>query len=285
MSANGTGITQLIDVTYSCNCPSWSLDGTRIAFHSWQDSNQAEIYIANSNGSNIVRLTTNQSQDYWPTWLPRKTGVEVSETSIIIPPTGRYQTMSTQDITAMVSGAVVRIETNLGNGSGFLIDPSGLILTNNHVIKDADTITVRLESGKEYSAIVKGRDLMRDMALLKITATGLPYLEIADSCGISTGQQVVVMGFPLGSVRMVVTSGIISTIDFDRGENVIWIRTDSAINSGNSGGPMLDLRGRVVGIVTAKVFGIGVEGVGWAISFATVNLYLPRLQAGETIYN
>ena len=285
MNIDGSNRTQVTNVNYSCNYPSWSPDGTKIVFHSWQDNNQAEISIANADGSSITHITNNSALDYDPIWLPRKMGVEVSESTIIIPPTGRYQTMSTQDITAMASAAVVRIETDLGNGSGFIIDPSGLILTNNHVIKDADTITVRLESGKEYSAIVKGRDLMRDMALLKITATGLPYLEIADSCGISTGQQVVVMGFPLGSVRMVVTSGIISTIDFDRGENVIWIQTDSAINSGNSGGPMLDLRGRVVGIVTAKLFGIGVEGVGWAISFATVNLYLPRLQAGETIYN
>jgi len=94
---------------------------------------------------------------------------------------------------------------------------------------------------------------------------------------------VIVLGYPLGGENVAVTSGLVSTIDFDSGRNITWVQTDSAINPGNSGGPMLNLRGQVIGVVSAKMVGIAVEGIGFAISANTVNMYLPRLEAGETI--
>ena len=79
------------------------------------------------------------------------------------------------------------------------------------------------------------------------------------------------------------TSGFVSTTTFDRGRNILWVQTDSAINPGNSGGPLLNLQGQVIGVITAKFIGLGVEGVGFAISPNTVKLYLDRLKAGEVI--
>jgi serine protease Do len=85
------------------------------------------------------------------------------------------------------------------------------------------------------------------------------------------------MGYPLGNKSVSITSGLVSSIEFDEGRNTTWIQTDSAINPGNSGGPLIDTHGRVIGVITAKMFGIGVEGIGYAISANTVNLYLDNL--------
>ncbi len=93
----------------------------------------------------------------------------------------------------------------------------------------------------------------------------------------------VVLGYPLETDKVTVTSGLVSAIEFDSGRNITWVQTDSAINPGNSGGAMLDLRGKVIGVVSAKLIGVAVEGVGFAISANTVNTFLPRLKAGETI--
>jgi Tol biopolymer transport system component len=284
MNANGTNVRMLQQsTTYASNCPFWSPDGTKIVFHSFRDADEAEIYIMDGDGSNVIRLTTNSANDYLPRWVPPKSGVEVTEASVIIPDTSTTKAMTTQEVTELVRKAVVRIETDLASGSGFIIDPSGLIMTNNHVISDAEEITVYLEDGTSHTGTVEARDLVRDLALVKIEATELPYLELGDLSEVSLGQQVVVLGYPLGGENVSVTSGLVSTIDFDSGRNITWVQTDSAINPGNSGGPMLDLRGRVIGVVSAKMVGIAVEGMGFAISANTVIIYLPQLEAGEII--
>ena len=139
----------------------------------------------------------------------------------------------------------------MGSGSGFIIEPNGLILTNNHVICDAEEITVYLHDGTEYTGTVEARDLVHDLALVKIRAIGLPCLELADNCQVSLGEQVIVLGYPLEADKVTVTSGLVSAIEFDSGRNIIWVQTDSAINPGNSGGPMLNLQGQVVGVVSS----------------------------------
>ena len=207
-------------------------------------------------------------------------GVEITESSVIIPNASSFrETLTVQGLTATARKAVVRIETDLGSGSGFIIDPDGLILTNNHVIRDATEITVHLEDGTSKAGEIIGRDMVRDLALLKIEATELSVLELGDASQIALGQQVVVLGYPLDADSVNVTSGFVSSVEFDSGRNVIWIKTDSAINPGNSGGPLLNLQGQVVGVVSSKLVGIAVEGVGYAISANTVEACLPQLQA------
>jgi Tol biopolymer transport system component len=284
MNADGSGVKLIISGNYDCNFPSFSPDGSKIVYHNWEDPNQPDIYIANRDGTNKTRLTTNAANDWVPLWLPRKAGVKVSAASVIIPETGTYKLMTAQEVTAMASAAVVRIETDLGSGSGFLISSDGLVLTANHVVTDAKEIKVYLSNDTNYTATIKARDLVHDLALLKIAATGLPYLEMGDSIGISLGQQVIVLGYPLGNENLTVTSGLVSSIDYDSGRNITWVQTDSAVNPGNSGGPMLDLRGRLIGIVTAKLVGVAVEGVGYAISVSTVDVYLSMLKTGESVY-
>lgn len=280
INADGTNLRQLTR-NYGIDDvdPAWSPDGNKIVFASDRDTEDTmEIYIMDKDGTNVSRLTDNSAYDERPAWAPRKRGVEVTEASVIIPDASTLKAKTVQEVTAEARNAVVRIETDLGSGSGFVIDPNGLILTNNHLISDAEEITVYVEDSNSYSGTVEARDMVRDLAVVRIDATDLPYLEIGDLSRVGLGQQVVVLGYPLGVDSITVTSGFISAIQFDSGRNITWVQTDSAINPGNSGGPLLSLQGQVIGVVSAKIVGFGIEGVGFAISANTVNTYLPQLQ-------
>ncbi len=105
--------------------------------------------------------------------------------------------MTAEEVTTWAAKRVVRIKTDLGSGSGFIIKPDGLILTSNHVVSDAEEITVYLEDKTSYAGVVKARDLVRDLAIIKIVATVLPYLELGDFSQTGLGQRVVVLGYPL----------------------------------------------------------------------------------------
>lgn len=154
-------------------------------------------------------------------------------------------------------------------GSGFIISPDGFIVTNNHVIKDADQIAVNLQ-GKDkesdsYNATVVGRDPETDLALLKIeTKAPLPVLEFGDSDAMEVGQWVIAIGNPFG-LDHTVTAGIVSAKGRAIGAGPFddYIQTDASINPGNSGGPLLNMDGKVIGINTA-IISSG-QGIGFAI--------------------
>ena len=259
--------------------PGWTSDGQEIVFHSFREDDQADIYTMNQNGGDVVRLTTNEARDVTPRWAPRKKGVEASQASIVIPTAAPGNLRTIQQVTADSRAAVVRIETDLGSGSGFVFSSDGKILTNNHVIVDVDEITVIFEDGSRFAGEIIGRDMLRDLAVLKIDAQGLEWLEFGDISWVSLG----VLGFPLGRSNLSVSRGLASAFPMDPGRNIHWVQTDSAINPGNSGGPLVDLQGKVVGIVSSKFVGAGLEGLGFAISANTAKLYLDRLLNGEII--
>ena len=154
---------------------------------------------------------------------------------------------------------MVRIQTDLGAGSGFIIGSDGLVLTNNHVIRDAETITIFLEDGTRYIGKVQGRDLLRDLAVVNIEASNLPKLQMGDVSRVSLGSEVAVVGYPLGVTGLTVTEGSASGIKYDAGSNITLIQTNSTINPGNSGGPMFNLQGQVIGVVAGRITGGGVE--------------------------
>ena len=159
-------------------------------------------------------------------------------------------------------------------GSGFLISSDGYIVTNNHVIVGGpaggavDRVTVTLFDGKEYEAEIVGRDPSSDVALLKIRATGLPFVKMADSKKSRVGDWVIAIGNPLG-LGNTVTAGIISALQRNIGAGGAYdrfIQTDTAINPGNSGGPLFNLKGEVVGINNRLISPVGANiGVGFAI--------------------
>jgi Tol biopolymer transport system component len=281
MNADSTNKQTLTEANYDSEYPSWSPDGTKIFFTSNKTDRNFDIYSINVDGSNMVRLTETTGTDFSPVCLMPKKGVEVNASSVVIKQNFGETTMSAQEISNMVKAAVVRIEAvtteGTGYGTGFVIKSSGIILTANHVISGADKITVFLQDGTKLSATVLARDVIHDLALLKVETSNLPVIEIGSLSGVESGQQVVVLGYPLGNESVSVTSGLVSTIEFDDGINTTWIQTDSAINPGNSGGPLLDMHGKVIGLVTRKIFGVGIEGLGYAVSADTVNMYLTKL--------
>ncbi|MGB6007514.1 DegQ family serine endoprotease [Castellaniella sp.] len=134
-----------------------------------------------------------------------------------------------------------------GIGSGFIISSDGYVLTNNHVVDNSNGIFVTMTNGKEYKAKVVGTDARTDIALLKIDATGLKPLAIGDSDKLKKGQWVLAIGSPFG-LDSTVTAGIVSAINRDTGDYLPFIQTDVAVNPGNSGGPLINLQGQVVGI-------------------------------------
>ncbi|MBA2133552.1 S1C family serine protease [Capillibacterium thermochitinicola] len=152
-----------------------------------------------------------------------------------------------------------------GTGSGFLIRPDGYIVTNYHVIQNAEKITVNLKGGKKYDAKVVGSDRKYDLAILKIDAKNLPYLEMGDSDRLQIGQWVVAVGNPYG-LHETVTIGIISALNrsiSNSKEEGYLIQTDAAINPGNSGGPLVNLKGEVIGINEAILS--NAQNIGFAI--------------------
>ena len=150
-------------------------------------------------------------------------------------------------------------------GSGFIIDKAGFVVTNNHVIEDADQIKVKLKDKREYDAKIVGRDPNTDLALLKIeSGQNLPTIEMGDSDALKVGQWVVAIGSPFG-LEHTVTAGIVSAKGrvIGSGPYDDFIQTDASINPGNSGGPLLNMKGEVVGINTAIV--ANGSGIGFAI--------------------
>jgi len=150
-------------------------------------------------------------------------------------------------------------------GTGFILDKEGYIVTNHHVIKNAEEIQVKLKNGKEYDAKIEGTDATTDLALIKIEADGdLPTLDLGDSDSLQIGQWIIAIGNPFG-LEHTVTAGIISAKGrvIGAGPYDDFIQTDASINPGNSGGPLINMDGEVVGISTAIV--AGGTGIGFAI--------------------
>jgi len=223
-----------------------------------------------------------------------QTGLAVSE-QINLAPGGAPSSFA--DIVAQLQPAVVNIATRqkvqVGNeinrqtgevrpvteeqasgGSGFLISSDGYIVTNNHVVaggpagEAVDRVTVTLFDGKEYQAEIVGRDPSSDVALLKIRATGLPFVKMGDSKKSRVGDWVIAIGNPL-ALGSTVTAGIISALQRNLGTGGAYdrfIQTDTAINPGNSGGPLFNLKGEVIGINNRLISRVGTNiGVGFAI--------------------
>ncbi len=159
-----------------------------------------------------------------------------------------------------------------GAGSGVIVREDGLIVTNNHVIDGASTITVRLRSGEEYKATLLGTDPETDVALLKVEATGLKAAVMGDSSSMLVGDEVLAIGNPLGSLGGTVTNGIVSALERQitiDGETMTLMQTNAAINPGNSGGGLFNAAGELIGIVNAKSSGEDIEGLGFAIPINT----------------
>jgi serine protease Do len=166
-----------------------------------------------------------------------------------------------------------------GAGSGWMLDANGTIVTNNHVVTGATTITVTTSDGKTFPAQVINADPVNDLALIKINATQLKSMKIGDASKLRTGDWVLAVGNPLGE-GIIVTQGIVSRLGVSVAVSSTQtyndlIETTAAINPGNSGGPLINMAGEVVGITSLGVSASGVQGMGYAISMVDA---LPVIQ-------
>jgi serine protease Do len=170
-------------------------------------------------------------------------------------------------------------------GSGFIINPSGYIVTNNHVVEGATDIRVKVDDGREMAGKVVGRDPKTDLALLKVEATGLPVISLGDSTQLQVGEPVMAIGNPFGLERTV-TTGIVSATGrvIGQGPYDDFIQTDASINPGNSGGPLINARGQAVGI-NAAIFSQngGSVGIGFAIPVNQAKSVVTQLVASGKV--
>ena len=179
-----------------------------------------------------------------------------------------------------------------GTGSGFIFDADGWILTNRHVVENAQSITVMTNDGREYPAEVYGIDTLTDLAIVKIEASNLPVAEIGTSEGLEQGQLAIAIGNPLryeNSVTTGVVSGLgrqIEATDATQSSSELLsnlIQTDAAINPGNSGGPLVNSAGQVIGVNTAVSTSDEGQGIGFAIPIDVAKPILEQALAGEAL--
>ena len=194
----------------------------------------------------------------------QRASAESGVTLTLRPSTG--EELSLQEIYARVSPAVVGIATTVdgedyGWGSGIVFTPDGYIVTNTHIISGCDGVTVLFPDGSEYEGYLIGEDSVSDIAVLKIEGENLPFAEFGDSADLAVGDAVAAIGNPLGEEYAgTMTNGIISAITL--------LQTNAALNEGNSGGPLVNSSGQVIGITNMKIMSVyynSVEGIGFAI--------------------
>lgn len=195
------------------------------------------------------------------------------------------------------SPAIVEIETTQattrgriyaqGQGSGFVVKNDGTILTNNHVVEGTSTVTVIFSNGKTVKASVIGTDATHDLAVIKVdpsAVSGITPLTLGDSSALKPGQMAVAMGAPFGLDESI-TVGVISGLNrsVSGSQLVGMVQTDAALNPGNSGGPLLNAKGEVIGINTATESKLGATGIGFAIPSNVARNVLPALSAGKPV--
>ena len=197
--------------------------------------------------------------------------------------------LSLQEIYARVSPAVVGIATTVngedyGWGSGIVFTPDGYIVTNTHIISGCDGVTVSFPDGTEYEGYLIGEDSVSDIAVLKIEGENFPYAEFGDSSTLAVGDSVAAIGNPLGEEYAgTMTNGIISAISrnvSNNGHSMTLLQTNAALNEGNSGGPLVNACGQVIGITNMKIMSVyynTVEGIGFAIPSAAIKTVADEL--------
>ena len=233
-----------------------------------------------------------------PTPVPTETPTPVpTETPTPLPTAVPTPTPITQisEIVAQTRSSVVKIEIDSGStGSGVIIetstkDETALVITNHHVIDNGDDITVTVNDSDTYQATLVGFDSTRDLALLSICCSkSYKSINFADKSNINLGEQIVVLGYPLGVDNIRVSSGLIAGVFYSDEKQRDEIHTNAAINPGNSGGPMFLMNGKLTGINTYKLNStltedgkeIMLEGFSFAISIATIEQILPKLREG-----
>lgn len=243
-------------------------------------------------GAGAVALTQGGGAGTTTSAVLAPTGTNVAQTSLSVPEVAKLATPGVVEVDATSTSSAPFPYGGGGaaEGSGFVYDTAGHVVTNEHVVDGASTVKVKLADGTTYSATVVGADISTDLAVLKVDAPAskLTPLALGDSSALTVGDGVVAIGNPFG-LDETVTSGIVSALDREiqapDGTPIEGaIQTDAAVNHGNSGGPLLDLQGKVVG-VTAQIKSEsgGSDGVAFAIPSNTIRNVVSQLLANGKV--
>jgi len=255
-----------------------------------ESANTLPITFSNDNDVNIdspLPHTPAEPEAPQETKAPECVDIAISVPGIEnTPQEGGY---SLQEIYSTVIDSVVSISSlypgGSSTGTGVILTDTGYIVTNCHVVENAKQLQVLLTDGRTIDAVLVGMDEVSDLAVLQISASGLTPVQLGDSASLRVGDLVVAIGDPLGiELRGTMTDGIVSAINRDinvEGRTMSLIQTNAALNSGNSGGPLINCYGQVIGINTMKIGAFtdsaGVEGIGFAIPSATVKDIVDQL--------
>lgn len=228
-------------------------------------------YFANKvNTSTSGSLNITKTSNSGTTTTASSTSTANSTSEIVKKTADSVVEISTESV---VTGSFAQQYVQQGAGSGVIISQDGYILTNNHVINGANSVKVRLRDGTEYDATIIGSDSDNDIALLKVSATGLSPATFGDSNSLAVGDYVVAIGNPLGELGGTVTDGIISALARKvtiEDTQMTLLQTNAQVNPGNSGGGLFNANGELVGIVNAKQSATEVEGIAFAIPINNV---------------
>ena len=247
------------------------------------------IDVSEPNETVSIVVSDPEDEEQQPTAISENPSVGIADSPISYENIPQEGSLSLQDIYEKVIDAVVSISCNLPGGSstgtGVILSTDGYIVTNAHVVEDARSIQVLLTDGRTFDATLIGADRISDLAVLEIKADNLVAAQLGDSSVLRVGDVVVAIGDPLGiAFRGTMTDGIVSAINRNvtvDGRVMNLIQTNAALNSGNSGGPLINCYGQVIGINTMKigdsVSSAGVEGLGFAIPSATVSHIVNQL--------
>ena len=284
LAFRGTGRTA-IDIPVSTD------DGTNFSGRSYQSGDDSDGSLPDSSEdffNNYFTSTTTETAEV----NIERAEVPIDFTLETVSASG--EELSLQELYSQNSSCVVGIMGFINGrsgyywGTGVVISSDGLIVTNTHVIEDCDSATVILYDESEYEAKLVGADSISDIAVLKIEAAGLDCAEFGDSTELSVGDRVAAIGNPLGSTFIsTMTDGIISAIERGvtyNGRNISLLQTNTALNEGNSGGPLFNMYGQVIGITNMKMMSSSstIEGIGFAIPSATVKTVVNSiLENGE----
>jgi serine protease Do len=189
-----------------------------------------------------------------------------------------------EEVVALVKPSVVYLEGSKRSGTGFLVTNTGLIATNAHVAREEESLIARLSGGVELTANVAYVDDNVDVALLKVEGANFPHLVLAETSTVRQGQEVVAVGNPGEAMLFSVTKGIVSGVDeFPNAGQGTWIQTDAQLNPGNSGGPLVNMQGEVVGIATSRPASGNTTGIGFALSASDLIRVLHNFYPKENV--
>jgi serine protease Do len=192
--------------------------------------------------------------------------------------------LTLEEIVATVKPSVVYLEGSKHAGTGFLVTDSGVIATNAHVARDEESLLAKLSGGVELEASVAYIDDEVDIALLRIQGANFPHLTLTDASNVRQGQEVFAVGNPGAAMLFSVTKGIVSAVDkFPNAGPGTWIQTDAQLNPGNSGGPLINMKGEVIGITTSKPSGATTTGIGFALSASDLMRILEDFYPDENV--